>query len=286
MHDNGPNTKPNNTIFTEVSLDDNNEESIEKNNNTDLPLLLIVEDNNDIRNYIKASLEESYNVIAARDGAIGYERALDTIPDLVISDVMMLGMSGIELCEKLKTDERTSHIPIILLTARQSDEARIEGYENGADDYISKPFNSDLLKVRINNLIESRKKLRSLFGNATRTELKKISANPADERFINRAVDIVNLYISDFNFTPDIFAGEMAVSRAQLFRKIKAMTNQTVQEFITAIRLNKAAGLLLSAEYPIGEVALMCGFSDPSNFTKSFTKKFGVTPSDYMKNSH
>jgi signal transduction histidine kinase/ligand-binding sensor domain-containing protein/DNA-binding response OmpR family regulator len=251
----------------------------------ELPILLIVEDNEDIRDYTKQTLSDDYEVITSRDGSEAWDKALEVIPDLVVSDIMMPKISGIELCKKLKTDERTSHIPVVLLTAKQSDEARMEGFETGADDYIIKPFNSSVLKVRINNLIESRKKLRSLFGSATRMELKKISVNTADEKFINRAVNIVNSYISDSDFSVDIFAREMAVSRAQLFRKIKAMTNQTVQEFIMTIRMNKAADLLLTTEYPIGEITFMCGFSDASNFRRSFVRKFGVTPSNYIKSN-
>lgn len=251
----------------------------------DLPLLLIVEDNDDIRNYIKESLSGEYNVITSSNGQEGWEKALEVIPDLIVSDIMMPVLSGIELCERLKTDERTSHIPVILLTARQSDESRIEGYETGADDYISKPFNSVLLKVRIKNLIDSRLKLRMLFSNTTLVELKKISVNSVDEKFINRAVDLTNLHMADTDFTPDIFAREMGVSRAQLFRKIKAMTNQTVHEFVTTIRLNKAAELLLTSNSSIGEIGMKCGFSEPSHFTRSFMKKFGITPSNYIKNN-
>ncbi len=252
---------------------------------SDKPLLLIIEDNDDIRSYIKKSLSNDYSVASASNGKDGLRKALEIIPDLIVSDIMMPEMSGIELTEQLKTDERTSHIPVILLTARQSDEARMEGYETGADDYIIKPFNSVLLKIRIKNLIESRRKLRALFGSGTQIELKKISVNPADEKFINRAVDIVKQYISDSNFTPDIFAQEMAVSRAQLFRKIKAMTNQTVQEFITTIKLNRAAELLLTSDLQIGEISIDCGFSNASNFRRSFLKKFGVTPSEYKKSA-
>lgn len=273
-------------IISEVDSINDVDESTEGNTeNIDKPLLLIVEDNDDIRVYIKNLLSDDYNIATASNGKLGLEKALEIIPDLIVSDVMMPEMSGIGLTELLKTDERTSHIPVILLTARQSDEARIEGYETGADAYISKPFNSGLLKIRIKNLIESRRKLRALFGSGTQIELKKISVNPTDEKFINRAVDIVKQYISDSNFTPDIFAQEMAVSRAQLFRKIKAMTNQTVQEFITTIKLNRAAELLLTSDLQIGEVAIDCGFSNPSNFRRSFLKKFGVIPSDYKKNA-
>lgn len=279
-----------NVIPREIVPDVDNADSVdestdEDSENIDKPLLLIVEDNDDIRGYIKDSLSDDYNITTASNGKSGLEKALEIIPDLIVSDVMMPKVSGIEMTEQLKTDERTSHIPVILLTARQSDEARMEGYETGADAYISKPFNSALLKIRIKNLISSRKKLRSLFSDATQVELKKISVNPTDEKFINRAVGIVNQYLSDSNFTPDIFAQEMAVSRAQLFRKIKAMTNQTVQEFITTIRLNRAAELLLTSDLQIGEIAIDCGFSNASNFRRSFLKKIGVTPSDYKKNA-
>jgi len=272
-------------LLMETENIEENESTEEGNYTSDKPLILVVEDNDDIRDYIKESLSNNYRVITAINGKLGWERALETIPTLIVSDVMMPEMSGFELCGKLKKDERTSHIPVILLTAHQSDEARMEGYETGADDYISKPFNTQLLRIRIQNLIESREKLRSLFGNATKMELKKISVNTADEKFINHAVEVVRSHLADLNFTPDLFASEMAVSRAQLFRKIKAMTNQTVQEFIVTIRLNEASELLLTTTHTIGEVAVMTGFSEASNFTRSFTKKFKKTPSAYMKDN-
>lgn len=273
-------------LLLETESNKKNELAEEENHISDKPLILVVEDNEDIRNYIKDSLTDNYNVITATNGKQGWEMALEVIPTLIVSDVMMPEMSGFELCEKLKKDEHTSHIPVILLTAHQSDAARIEGYETGADDYISKPFNTQLLRIRIQNLVESREKLRSLFGNTTKMELKKISVNAADEKFINRAVEVVRSHLADLNFTPDLFASEMAVSRAQLFRKIKAMTNQTVQEFIVTIRLNEASELLLTTTYTIGEVAVMTGFSEASNFTRSFTKKFKKTPSAYIKDSN
>lgn len=247
------------------------------------PLVLIVEDNIDVREYLRDELSRDFCVLEAGNGEDGWELAVERIPDLVVSDVMMPGISGLDLCRNLKADERTSHIPVILLTARHSEEFRKEGFETGADDYITKPFSSVLLRTRIKSLIESRQKLRELFRKASDFELKKISANPIDEQFILKAVQTVQNHLSDTDFTPDYFARELLISRAQLFRKIKAMTNQTVQEFIITIRLNEATELLLSGKHSIADVSVLTGFTEPSNFTRSYVKLFGLTPSAFIK---
>ncbi len=248
-----------------------------------LPLVLVVEDNEDMRRYLCADLREEYAVLEATNGQEAYEQALETIPDLVLSDVMMPGWDGLTLCRKLKTDERTSHIPVILLTARHSDEVRMEGYETGADDYLTKPFNAAVLRSRISNLIESRQRLRALFRQGSDFELKKISVNLLDEQFLKKAVRIVEEHLSSSGFGPDDLAAGLKISRAQLFRKIKALTNQTVLDFITTIRLNRAVELLQSGDYSVSEVAWQTGFSEHSNFTRSFVKQFGQTPSGFLK---
>lgn len=253
---------------------------------TALPILLIVEDNKDIREYVASIFNEDYQVRFASNGEAGVQLALEEIPDIIISDIEMPKLSGIELCKQLKADEKTSHIPIVLLTAYQSDQMMMNGYETGADDYVGKPFNSELLRIRVSNLLQSRAKLRALFGDATKMELRKISVNAADEAFINKAVALIEQNLADNKFTPDFFAQEMAVSRAQLFRKIKAMTGKTVVEFISTIRLNHAADLLLTSGKQISEISIICGFSDASNFRRSFVKKFGRSPSAYRRNTH
>ena len=257
----------------------------ENPHNNSFPLLLIIEDNNDVRTYLKEELSLHFAIIESSNGIEGFERAVITIPDLIISDVMMPGIDGLTLCRKLKTDECTSHIPIILLTARQSEEYKIEGYETGADAYITKPFNTNVLRARIKNLIESRQKLRELFSKGPAFDPKLMATNSVDKAFMNKVIEIVEKNLDNINFDIELFAENLNMSRAQLYRKIKALTNQTVHDFITTIRLNKAALLLIKGELSISEVAYEVGYTQPNNFSRSFSKQFGQTPSEYISNS-
>ena len=255
---------------------------------TDNSLVLIVENNPDLRSYIRDYLDKSYMVIEAGDGEEGLQEAIKNIPDLILSDVMMPKMDGFELCRKLKTDERTSHIPVILLTARASSESKIEGLETGADDYISKPFDPTELQVRIKNLIRQRQNLREKFI----TEFWKESKLPAlqitasglnlmDKKFLQKALDVVNLHLSDPEFTVILFGREMAMSRQQMHRKFRALVNQSATEFIRTIRLKLAAQLLSQKSGTVSEIAYDVGFNTLSYFTKSFHQQFGITPSEY-----
>jgi DNA-binding response OmpR family regulator len=247
----------------------------------DRPIILIVEDTEDVRNYIKGFLESKYQINEAQDGNDGYEKALEIIPDLIVSDVMMPGMDGFQLCEKLKTDERTSHIPVILLTARASEGSKLEGLETGADDYIIKPFNSKELEIRIKNLIEQRQKLRERFTKDVTLSPKDISVTSADERFLNRAIAIIETHIGDQDFGVDIFGREIGLSHSQLHRKIRALTNHSPVEFIRTIRLKRALSLLKQKYGNVAEIAFEVGFNNPSYFTECFRKQFGKSPSDY-----
>jgi signal transduction histidine kinase/ligand-binding sensor domain-containing protein/DNA-binding response OmpR family regulator len=259
------------------------EPEIELENNPESPILLIVEDNLDIRAYLTDEFSGSYTVLQTKNGEEGYNTAINQIPDLIISDVMMPVMDGFELCKKLKTDERTSHIPLILLTARQSDQYKIEGYNIGADAYMTKPFNTAILKSQVNNLIKSRQTLRTLFGKGNILDLKTISVNLTDENFLNKAIDIIKENLSETEFNPDILAASLKMSLRQLYRKIKALTDTTVHDFIISVKLNLACELLLSGDYTISEVAYKTGFTEPANFTRSFTKKYGKNPSTYIQ---
>jgi signal transduction histidine kinase/ligand-binding sensor domain-containing protein/DNA-binding response OmpR family regulator len=251
-------------------------------NNPDLPLLLVVDDNADIRDYIRMNFAGKYNILTAANGLEGYETATGSVPDVIVSDIMMPEISGIELCRRLKTDERTSHIPVILLTARQSDESKVEGYETGADAYVTKPFSTDVLAARMSNLLEQRQKLRQLFSNGSPVELKKIAINVTDEIFLNKVMTLIHGNMEDGNFDPDKLAEYLKMSRSQLYRKIKALTNRTVHDFITMVRMNKALEYLINGEYSISETAYKVGYSLPTNFTRTFTKQFGVSPSGYL----
>jgi signal transduction histidine kinase/DNA-binding response OmpR family regulator len=249
------------------------------------PLLLIIEDNNDVRTYLKEELSLHFEIIESSNGTKGFEMASDAIPDLIISDVMMPGMDGLALCQKLKTDEHTCHIPIILLTALKSEEYKIEGYETGADAYITKPFNTNILRARISNLIESRQKLRELFSKGAVFDPMLVATNNIDKAFMEKAVEIIEKNIDNITFDIELFAAILNMSRAQLYRKIKALTNQTVHDFITTIRLNKAASLLIKGELSISEVAYKVGYTQPNNFSRSFSKQFGQSPTEYINNS-
>ena len=257
------------------------------------PILLIVEDNADLMAYIRGYLDKFYFVLEARDGEEGLQEAIKNIPDLVLSDVMMPKMDGFELCQKLKTDERTSHIPVILLTARASKESKIEGLETGADDYISKPFDPVELNVRIKNLILQRQKLREKFAEEFKKENKPsglhsstIGLNQMDKKFLQKAVDIVNHHLTNTEFNIVQFGQEMAMSRQQMHRKFRALVNQSATEFIRTIRLKKAAELLSQKSGTVSEIAYDVGFNTLSYFTKSFQEHFGMTPSEYLeKNS-
>jgi signal transduction histidine kinase/DNA-binding response OmpR family regulator/predicted GH43/DUF377 family glycosyl hydrolase len=265
-------------------------ESITETNDKQ-PILLIVEDNADMRSYIREYFEKEYHIIEAVDGLDGYEKSTEHIPDIIISDVMMPKMDGNEFCRKVKTDERTSHIPVVLLTARASSEYKIEGLETGADDYISKPFDPKELQIRIKNLILQRQKLREKFvadfwkGDQSPTiQIPAADLNPTDKKFLQKALDTVALYISDPEFNVILFSREMAMSRQQMHRKFRAIVDQSATEFIRVIRLKKAAELLSKKTSTVSEIAYDVGFSSLSYFTRSFQQQFGIAPSEYAEN--
>ncbi|MBI4429179.1 MAG: response regulator [Ignavibacteriales bacterium] len=245
-----------------------------------LPLVLIIEDNADMRHYMRTYLDD-FRVIEAANGEEGVEKAVETIPDLIISDVMMPKMDGFALSEKLKTDERTSHIPVILLTAKAGKEHRIEGLETGADDYVTKPFEPKELQVRIKNLIEQRKKLREKFRKEGTFRLKEIAITTADERFLNRAMEVIEAHLADQTFTSESFAEEMYVSRMQLHRKIRALTDLSPWQFVRKVRLHRAADLLRKRVGNVSDIAYQIGYDSPSRFAEAFREEFGKTPSEF-----
>ena len=250
------------------------------------PLILIVEDNADIRHFIRESLYPDYRVMEAADGAAGYRLAVETIPDLILSDLMMPKMDGVELCRKLKQENKTDHIPIIMLTAKASGESKIEGLETGADDYIVKPFEAAELLARIKNLIESRKKLRERFSREITLQPASIAITSMDEKLLQHVMQIMEEHMADSDFGVEAFCREAGMSRTQLHRKLKALTDQSTGDFIRIMRLKRAAELLTNHAGSIAEVAFMVGFNDPSYFTKCFQKQFGRTPSAFAEASH
>lgn len=247
------------------------------------PLILIVEDNDDMRQFIKENIHGNYKVIEAVNGEDGFNSAQENIPDLIISDVLMPKMNGYELCEKVKTDEKTSHIPVILLTSKAEINGRIKGLETGADDYLTKPFNISELLLRMKNLIDQRKKLREKLSKEIALEPKNIAVTSTDERFLNRVIEIVEKNVSNENFSAEDFAETVGMSKTHLNRKLNALTDTSANEFLRNYRLKKAARLLSSKSGNISEIAYEVGFSNPSYFAESFKKLFGYSPSEYLQ---
>jgi signal transduction histidine kinase/ligand-binding sensor domain-containing protein/CheY-like chemotaxis protein len=245
------------------------------------PLLLIVEDNPDMTAYISSFLEPEYRIISAENGQEGWEKALQKFPDLVISDVMMPIMDGFELCYKLKNDENISHIPVILLTAKADVDSRIEGLEFGADDYISKPFDAKELHVRVNNLIEQRKKLREKFSQTIEIQPAEITASSMDERFFKRLLDVFEQHLVESHFSTADFAREVGMSRSTLHRKLQALTNQPTHEFLRSLRLKRAAQLLKKSAGTVTEIAYAVGFNNLSYFSRVFRQQFGQSPREF-----
>jgi YesN/AraC family two-component response regulator len=251
----------------------------------DAPTLLVVEDNDEVRAYIRSIFNDSYSVLQAVDGQEGLMLALDKIPDIIISDVMMPVMDGIKLCTHLKLDVKTSHIPIILLTARTSLIFKVEGLQTGADDYITKPFNPSVLKLKVRNLIHTREVMRKMFQDHTilSIEPSKVTLTSADEIFIKLALEGVERNISDVDYSVDDLSRDVGMSRTQLYRKLKALTGQSANEFIRSLRLKRAAQLLNQNQLTIAEVTNRVGFTDLQYFRDCFKKLFGVIPSEYVQ---
>lgn len=247
----------------------------------ELPLLLIVEDNHDMRKFIRLELSDEFRITEAQDGKAGIRMAIEHMPDLVVSDIMMPDISGIELCKTLKTDLRTSHIPVIMLTALFEDEYKIEGLETGADDFLVKPFNTALFKVRIRNLIETRKQLQDKFKQSVGFNNKAAAVNSTDTRFMEKLFALVKQEMDNPNIDVLMITREIGMSKTQLYKKIKAITGQSLFEFIYTIRLKKAAEILLNEDVNVSEVASRVGFSNLSVFTRSFTRQFKINPSKY-----
>ena len=248
--------------------------------------LLIIEDNKDVRNYIKSILNNHYNISEAADGGEGLAKSIEQSPDLIISDIMMPKMDGIELCSLLKSDSRTSHIPIILLTAKATIEDKIKGFETGADSYIMKPFESEELKARIKNLIEQRNRLHIHFHQHGLFEIDKKKVTPLDQKFLQQAVALINEHLSDSCFDIEKFAEGMSVSRSLLHKKLSALIGESPGELFKRVRLNKAAELIKQNSGNITEISFEVGFNNSSYFTECFKKQFGVSPSQFHNRFH
>jgi len=245
--------------------------------------LLVVEDNTEVRTFIKSLFTGQYTVDEAGDGKEGLERATEIIPDLIICDIMMPEMDGIELCKRIKTDIRTSHIPVILLTARTAITFKYEGLETGADDYITKPFSAEYLQLRVQNLIRQRETLRNHFAYEMICDPAKITVTSVDEKLLKKAVDYIGENMSDSSLSVERLSSELGLSRVHLYRKIKAFTGLTAVEFIRSLRLKRASSLLQENKLNINEISAIVGFDDVDYFRSCFKQQYGHSPSDYSK---
>ena len=250
--------------------------------NIDRPTLLIVEDNFDLVEYLTSCLEDLYQIELAHNGQEGIDKALELIPDLIISDVMMPEKYGFELCDTLKQDIRTSHIPIILLTAKADIDSRISGYSRGADAYLTKPFHQEELLVRVKNLLDIRLALQERYRNQIPEEPAPESF-PLEDGFMRKVREILEVNLENSEFNIPSFCQQIGLSRSQLHKKIKALTGHSTSYIIRKYRLEKAQELLSSSNMNVAEVAYSVGFSDPSYFSRSFAELFGYPPSSVKK---
>lgn len=248
-----------------------------------IQVILLVDDNAEMLEVLKEELNEKYEIITALNGQEALEILSLKNIDLVVSDVMMPLMDGFELCKRIKSSFEYSHIPVILLTAKNTLKSRIEGLELGADAYIEKPFDAEHLLVQIDNLLVNRNKLKEYFANSPISNLKSIAHSHPDETFISKLNETIQSNLDDQDLDVDKLARFLNTSRTSLFRKIKAITNLTPNEFINITRLKKAAELLANKKYKIYEVSDMVGYASHTNFGRNFFKQFGMTPTEYQR---
>lgn len=273
----------------EEAVTDESSKSLPEIRHSDKPILLVVEDNPDIRDYINDSFSDTFEVYTATEGEGGYKAAIAHIPDIIVSDIMMPGMNGIALTKLIKEDVRTSHIPVILLTAKDTLQDKEEGYESGADSYLTKPFSATLLRSRINNLLDSRHKLANLFSaniQATGDDksLKfKESLSQLDNEFLQNITRLIESNLDSEKIDIAYLSDKMCMSNSTLYRKVKALTGISTNEFVRKIKMKNAEQLLLEGKYTISEVAFRVGMNSPVYFRQCFKEEFGVTPSEYVK---
>lgn len=268
-------------LVTESTLSDEEELDADRQGG-DKPIILLVEDNADMRSYMRLILQEEYHVVEAEDGEEGLKKAIKFVPDIVVSDVMMPGKDGFELCQLLKENVSTSHIPVILLTACSLDEQKAIGFESGADAYIPKPFNAELLKIRVRKLIENRQKIKESFGLSLVSDNKKSSLGEVEQEFVDRFRQYVKLHLSNSDLNQEEIASQMGLSKSQLYRKIKSLTDYSPNELVRVIRLKSARQMLAQQDKSISEVAYDAGFSSLSYFTKCFKEFYKENPTEYI----
>lgn len=256
--------------------------SVRNQEESELPVLLLVEDNEDFLFYLKDNLKESYTIVEARNGAEGWSQAIQVIPDLIVTDVMMPEMSGLDLARMLKNDDRTVHIPVVLLTASTSPDQHLEGYELGIHDYIEKPFNFEILQYRLSNILKQQETARKTFSQQIAIKGSDITINSRDEGLIRKVIAIVEENMGNADFSVEALSKEVGMSRIHLYRKLNAISGKTPVEFIRSIRMERAARLLEQSQLTISEIAYQVGFNNPKYFAKQFREEFGELPSAYL----
>jgi len=257
--------------------------------------MLLVEDNSELRLFLRSIFAPEYRIVEAADGMQGWSKALKFLPDIIVSDVMMPEKDGISMMRELRADMTTSHIPIVLLTAKTSIESKLEGLEYGADDYITKPFSATYLKARVRNLLVQRQKLQELYrenlmspgaaasgeckGQALQEQTPEMSPN--DRKFMDKLVELMEKNMDNGDLVVDDLVQELAVSRSVFFKKLKTLTGLAPVEFIKEMRINRAVQLIGTGEYSMTQIAYMVGINDPRYFSKCFKQKMGMTPTEY-----
>ncbi|WP_082326434.1 hybrid sensor histidine kinase/response regulator transcription factor [Sunxiuqinia dokdonensis] len=266
-----------------VDEDEPDAEPLGRKSEKEKETILVVEDNLDLQLYLRNNLSSNYHVLQAANGKIGLELAKNKDPDLIVCDIMMPEMDGIELTRMLKTEFHTSHIPIILLTAKSLEEHKIEGIETGADDYITKPFNMIYLEKRIKNMLKQRKQLRERFSRDLQTAPKALAHSAADQEFLDKVVQLVEENLSDPDFSIETLLQHFSYGRTVFYKKMKGISGYSPKDFLRIVRMKKAGSLLCDTNQTVSEVAFAIGFNDPNYFSKQFKKHFGENPSEYQK---
>lgn len=246
------------------------------------PVVLLVDDNEEILDFVGGDLEEKYTVLKATNGQMALDLLGEQAVQLVVSDIMMPLIDGFELCRRIKSGVEYSHIPVILLTAKNTLQSKIEGLEIGADAYIEKPFSPEHLQVQIANLLKNRNKIREYFASSPLVHINTMAYSKADEQFLDHLNQAIYQHLEDLELSVDQLADIMNMSRATLYRKIKEISDLTPNELINVTRLKRAAELLAEQDYKIYEVAEMTGFSSQTHFGRNFTKQFGISPIEYV----
>jgi DNA-binding response OmpR family regulator len=267
----------------ESSVDSGIEEVPHARGNGNKPNLLIVEDNEDLCNFLERNLKVEYNLQVATNGREAIELLENSNVDIIVSDIVMPEVDGMELVRKTKENEQYSHIPIVLLSARTNVESKIEGLDVGADSYIEKPFSFDYLKAQINSLISNRERLLKKFANSPFIPYGSIANNKKDEDFLNKLNKEIEASLTDPDYSIEQLTKALSVSRSNLQRKIKGISGMTPNDYIRVFKLKKAARLIIEDKYRINEICYLAGFNNPSYFSKCFHKQFGKLPSEFLK---